>query len=199
MTKGIYAYIDKKNNKIIYVGKDSHIDDRRRDKNHKQPWAYNKQQINRVIQNTPERYQYKVLEEGNISGKILNALERSFIQKYNPKFNYTEGGEGILGFKHSNKTKKKISESLNGKYFSEEHKEKISKATSKSLSIKRNTTGYYRVIKRKSKNTKQGFSWYYRWYDKDGKRKTLSSVNIQKLEEKVKEKGLPWFKIEEEK
>ena len=119
MTKGIYAYIDKKNNKIIYIGKDSHIGDRRRDKNHKQPWAYNKQRINRVIQNTPERYQYKVLEEGNISGKILNALERSFIQKYYPKFNYTEGGEGTLGFKHSNKTKKKISESLNGRHFSE--------------------------------------------------------------------------------
>ncbi|MBO5180170.1 MAG: hypothetical protein J6B87_07500 [Clostridia bacterium] len=115
MTKGIYAYIDKKNNKIVYIGKDSYIDKRKRDKDHKQPCVYNKQQINRVIQNTPERYQYKVLEEGNIPEKILNALEIVFIQKYNPKFNFTKGGEGILGFKHSNETKKKISESLKGK------------------------------------------------------------------------------------
>lgn len=273
MTKGIYAYIDKKNNKIVYVGKDSYIDKRKRDKDHKQSCVYNKQQINRVIQNTPERYQYKVLEEGNIPEKILNALEMVFIRKYNPKFNYTEGGDGTLGLKHSNETKKKISEALKGKpnlsrigkslteetkkkiseslkgeknYFygkhlseehkrkisegkrgknhhfygkhlSEEHKKKISKRLegrvpwnfgkklskehiekmSKNLSVKKNTTGYYRVIKVKSKTTKQGFFWKYRWYNKDGKRKSLSSANIKNLEKKVKEKGLPWFKIEE--
>ena len=102
----------------------------------------------------------------------------------------------------SEEHKKKISQELKGrvpwnfgKKLSKEHIEK----TSKSLSIKRNTTGYYRVIKLKPKTTKQGFSWCYRWFDEGGKRKTLSSVNIKKLEEKVKEKGLPWFKIEEEK
>lgn len=60
---------------------------------------------------------------------------------------------------------------------------------------KQNTTGYYRVIKKERKNTKQGFTWVYRYY-KNGKRKYISSVDLDKLEEKVKAKGLPWYKLE---
>lgn len=73
-----------------------------------------------------------------------------------------------------------------GKTFSEDHCTKISKAT--------NTTGYFRVSKCKSKDRKQGFAWVY-WYYENGKHRAISSVNIDKLEEKVVAKGLPWFKL----
>ena len=63
MTKGIYCYIDKTNNEVVYVGKDSNIDKNKRRNAHKQPKRYNDQQINRIIQNNPLRYQYKKLWE----------------------------------------------------------------------------------------------------------------------------------------
>ena len=37
MSLGIYCYIDKKDNKIVYVGKDSNIDKKRRHKDHHKP------------------------------------------------------------------------------------------------------------------------------------------------------------------
>ena len=57
----------------------------------------------------------------------------------------------------------------------------------------RNTTGYFRVSKMK-KNTKQGFIYRYMYYE-DGKHKVIYSVDIKKLEEKVKAKGLEWIKL----
>ena len=166
---------------------------------------------------------------------MLKALEIIYIRRYNPKFNFTIGGNGVLGFKHSEETKKKISESKKGKNhlmfgkhhseesikkmskakkgkkLSEETKKKLSKANKEKnnpmfgkhhseesmekISKAKNSSGYYRVYKHKNKNSKQGFYWEYRWYDKGGKRKKLSSVSIEKLEKKVKEKGLIWKKI----
>lgn len=69
---------------------------------------------------------------------------------------------------------------------SEESKQKISEA--------KNTTGYFRVYKHKDSTCKQGFRFCYRYYE-DGKRKSIESVDIEKLEQKVKDKGLPWYKI----
>ena len=240
MTQGIYCYIDKKTNKVVYVGKDSYINKKTRDRYHKSFSCYNHQPFNRILQNNFNRYKYEVLEEGNIPQKILNGLEMSFIQRYNPVFNFTKGGDGILGFNHSKETKKKMSEVKKGKYLSEEtkkkisetmkgrhfseetkkkmseakkgkhlseeHKKKISEAmkgkhlsdeTKKKISKSKNTSGYYRVYKIKDKSCKQGFLWVYEWRE-NKKRKKLSSINIKNLEEKIKEKGLPWFKIGKE-
>jgi len=58
----------------------------------------------------------------------------------------------------------------------------------------KNTTGYYRVSKSKNKNYAQGFIWRYRYYE-DGKRKSLCSTNIYKLQEKVENQSLPWIKL----
>lgn len=128
MASGIYCYIDLKNDKVVYIGKDSHINKGQRHKDHFQKYRYNKQQINRILQNNPTRYKYKVLEEGNISREILNALEMVFIRKYNPKFNFTEGGEGTVGWKHSQEAKKKISNANKGKKFSKQHRKRLSDA-----------------------------------------------------------------------
>ncbi len=91
---GIYCYIDKKDGSIVYIGKDSYIYKNTRHNQHYQSCRYNHQVINRVLQNNLDRYQYKVLLKGEISQKLLNAFEKVFIRMYDPKFNYTNGGDG---------------------------------------------------------------------------------------------------------
>ena len=86
--------------------------------------------------------------------------------------------------KHNSLHKKNI-------VLSDNHKSKISKTTSKS----KNTTGYYRVQKHKKKECKQGFIYKYRYFDENNKRKSISSVSIDKLKEKVLAKGLEWIEF----
>ena len=136
MAKGIYCYIDKKNDKIVYVGKDSHIDKNARHKAHLASSMHDQQQINKILQNNPNRYAYQVLWKiDNCTDDYLNQTEISYIKKYNPKFNFTEGGDGISGFQHSEETRKKISEAQKGK--APWNKEKVniySKETRKKMS-----------------------------------------------------------------
>lgn len=56
------------------------------------------------------------------------------------------------------------------------------------------STGYYRVTKEYNKKYRFGFIWVYQ-YNENGKYKKISSINIRKLENKVKEKGLIWYEI----
>ena len=58
--------------------------------------------------------------------------------------------------------------------------------------------GIKNVGKHKNKGVKQGYSWVYQYYNKR-KRKKISSVNLRKLEEKVKEKGLIWVIMDKKK
>ena len=127
--KGIYSYTDLKTNEVVYIGKDSHIEENRRHKNHLIPSCYNKQMINRVLQNNPHRYQYDVLCSSDDCGdELLNDLEMGYIETYDPKFNFTKGGEGTLGYKLSNETKEKISKANTGRKLSEEARRKISES-----------------------------------------------------------------------
>jgi hypothetical protein len=132
VTVGIYCYKDKqKNNEIVYIGKDSYINEKRRYKNHLAPSFYDEQQINKVLQNNPNRYEYEKLKEWELEDynpNLANALEIIYIHRYNPKFNFTIGGEGVLGFKHSNESRKKMSEAHKGKKFSLKHRQAISNA-----------------------------------------------------------------------
>lgn len=75
------------------------------------------------------------------------------------------------------------------KELSLEHKLKLSDA--------RNETGYYRVAKQYSDKYSQGFRYRYIYTDENGKRKEIKSVDINKLKEKVLDKGLPWIKLDE--
>lgn len=177
MSCGIYCYLDKKTNNIIYIGKDSYINKQIRNKEHFMRGKRKDQHINKVLQNNPNRYQYKVLEEGNISQKILNALEMSFIQRYNPRFNFTKGGDGSLGYKHTINTKK---------------------AVSLSVSKKSSSTGFYRVSKKKCKTCQFKTSFVYQ-YKINGKRKEIWGVDINSLKKKVLDKNLDWIILDEEK
>lgn len=135
MTKGIYCYMDtEKNNEIVYVGRDSNIDEGQRDKAHKTKSNYDVQKINQIIQNNLSRYNYNVLwEVDDCSDNHLNQMEIYFINKYNPRFNFTKGGEGISGYRHTPISKQKMSKAKQnyvpwnkGKKLSREHKRKIS-------------------------------------------------------------------------
>ena len=255
MSKGIYCYIDKKDNQIVYVGKDSYIDKNKRHKEHLAPSNYNEQPINRILQNNPNRYIYQVLWEiDDCTNNHLNQMEIFYIKKYDPQFNFTEGGDGVSGFRHSEETRKKISESqkgennpMYGKKHSEESRKKISEALKgenhpmygkthseetkkkmseaqkgennpmygkthseearkkisesqkgennsmygkthseearKKMSEARNTTGFYRISKKKDNNCKQGFVWNYSYYD-NNKYKTTTSTDLKKLKKK---------------
>ena len=131
--RGIYAYYDTVKDEIVYVGKDSHIGENRRHKQHYQSSNYNEQTINRVLQNNKGRYDYKRIYvcPPHLDEVDLNALEMQYIEALNPKFNFTDGGEGICGFKHSEESKMKMSEAKKGKKigsFSAEHRRNLSKA-----------------------------------------------------------------------
>lgn len=124
---GIYAYFDKKDNSVVYVGKDSYIDENRRDKEHHKPSRYWKQSFNRVLQNNPNRYTYQVLVYDVKDQETLNGLEIQYIRQLKPKFNFTDGGDGAIGYKWTEKQKRRVSKSLKGKSKSEEHRRNISK------------------------------------------------------------------------
>ena len=59
------------------------------------------------------------------------------------------------------------------------------------ISRHHNTTGYFRVTKIKNNNISQGFQWRYQ-YRENGKNKKIARVNLDDLEEEVKNRGLEW-------
>ena len=139
--KGIYKYVDLKTGDVVYVGKDSNIDKNMRHRDHLSPAYYDVQQINRVLQNNPERYEYQVIYAGDFDDDLLNVLEINTIADEQPIFNFTKGGDGTSGYKHTEEARKKMSEAHKGKTFSEEARKKMSEAH-KGLQVGRNNPMY---------------------------------------------------------
>ena len=70
-----------------------------------------------------------ILERDITDYDYLCERERHYIDIYDAQengYNITRGGKGATGYKHSEETKRKRSESLKGRLLSEEHKRKIS-------------------------------------------------------------------------
>ena len=146
MSKGIYCYVDNETGLIDYIGKDSYIDKNGRHNDHKSPSKYNEQKFNQVLQNNPTRWEYQRLYECDIvDDETLNQLEITFIERYNPRFNFTKGGEGMTGYKHSDETKQKLRE--NHADFSRENNP--------------SWKDYHRIIKEGFDNGKQRYSIRY--------------------------------------
>lgn len=151
-----------------------------------------------------DKNHYNLTPGGDFSPSKVPEIAKKISEANKGKKNY------MYGKKHTQKTRKKISEAIKGKkhplygkHLSQETKRKMSKKhknkivtqeTKEKLSRINNTTGYFRVSKHKNKIYKQGFCYEYNYYD-NGKRKKLSSVDFNKLEKKVKDKGLPWKKL----
>ena len=143
---------------------------------------------------------------------LLHNKYRKFSEEHKQKLSknhadFSGKNHPMYGKHHSEESKNKMSESLTGRTHSEETKKKMSKNNARywedktlsdehkqKISEAQNNSGYFRVCKAKNKKCKQGFTWYYRYWD-DGKHKTISSVDINKLEAKVKAKGLKWRKL----
>lgn len=179
---GIYCYIDKQNeNKVVYVGKDSSIHIRRRHREHLSKNNKNNQPFNKVLQRNPQRYKYKVIKKGNFSESLLNALEIIYIKRYgtydNRKghgksygFNFTIGGDGVVGLTVTLDQKIKQSQSQGNK------------------------TGFFRVSKILLKNGT--WKWKYR-YSKQKHTSVISNKSLEYLLEEVLGKKLPWYIIDE--
>lgn len=82
----------------------------------------NNQPIIRAIRKYgEENFSFESILEGD-KKILLNVEEPRLIEKLKPEYNSTFGGEGILGYRHTEKTKKIISNLHTGKKEGEEHK-----------------------------------------------------------------------------
>lgn len=169
-----------------------------------------------------ENFSFEIIITMENDTEQLNDAEREWIailNTYEDKnhYNLTPGGDfspmkvpeiaaKMYGKKHSEQTRKKMSKAHRGREFSEEHRRKLaekrigvslSDEVKHKISNKMNTTGFFRVYKEKNPRFKQGFRFCYQYYDENNKRRSICSVDLEKLEQKVKNKGLEWFKLEE--
>jgi hypothetical protein len=178
-----YRYIRLDTNTPFYVGKG------------KGRRASNISSHNNICKNIAKKHGYiieYIIE--NTTEKIAFAKEIEFISMYKNlgycEANLTGGGEGISGFNHSLKTKKKISRSHSGKTLTKEHKEKLSIAhvgktltkehkekLSKANQISQNKPLHKKKLSKTLKN---------RWKNKEFKEK------MSKIQKEIKNK--PEFK-----
>lgn len=119
------------------------------------------------------------------------------------------------GRKHTPEAIEKIRQTSTGRKWSEHQKERYSNERmgegnpmynkhhslkhNLELSKKRNNTGFFRV--KKAKNSSKmgfGFTWQYHYY-KNGKKVRISNINLSLLEEKIRNMGLEWIIIDENK
>ena len=79
----------------------------------------------------------------------------------------------------------------------EEHAKhhKIPLSSKLRMSKDTSSTGYFRVSKQKNKECKNGFIWKYQYYDENGIRRRIHSVDLKALKEKVLAKGLEWYEV----
>ena len=86
--------------------------------------------FSRAIRKYGDKLKWEILYD-NIPWRYLNNMEIITIGWYNSYksgYNSTLGGEGNVGFRHTDETKQKMSEANKGKKLSKEHKKKLSQA-----------------------------------------------------------------------
>ena len=113
------------------------------------------------------------------------------------KMSEAKSGENnpMFGEKHSEEARKKMSKAQSGENHPMYNK-KHSEDAMRKISRAQNTTGFFRVSKSKAPTCKQRFIYKYLYYE-NGKQRSIYSVDIKKLERKVKAKGLEWFKLDD--
>lgn len=66
------------------------------------------------------------------------------------------------------------------------------------MSLKKSSTGIFRVHKRNEPQVSKGYAWFYEFRNGEC-RKTFSSVSLKKLKDKIIGKGLEWIVLDETK
>ena len=61
------------------------------------------------------------------------------------------------------------------------------------MSKSKNTTGYYRVTKLKSKKYKAGYCYAYQWINEDGRTRRIRAKDIETLKKRVLDRNLEWI------
>lgn len=166
-----------------------------------------------ILNTYEDNFHYNLTPGGDFNPMKVPEIAAKISGENNPWFGKKGEEAPFFGHKHTSETKEKISKARSGKKLSEEHKKKISKAhsgknhpmydkkhtqeTKEKMSSSQNTIGYFRVSKKKDHKCKQGFRFCYQYYDENNKQRGICSVDIKKLEKKVKDKGLPWLKLED--
>lgn len=170
---GIYGYIDTEINEVVYIGQTT-VSFKERDKQHR---VGNPETLcERKIQKYPQKYKMipiKSFKSRSVTNEFLNPIEEENIKKFNTfrdenphGLNLTSGGDACT----------------------------CSAERNKKISLYQNTTGFRWVSKVISDRYSQGYYFLYSYY-KNGKEESIKSVDIQKLEKKVKQRNLPWEKL----
>lgn len=142
-------------------------------------WMYGKRGKDSV------RYGIKHTEESK--RKLSKSLKQFY--KDNPEKIKKGKDSPWYGRKHTEETKQKMREARLGSKYELKRIIEMSKQST--------TTGYYMVSKHNKKDSVQGFIYRYTYYDENDKKKRISSVDINKLEKKVKDKKLLWINFDE--
>lgn len=73
-----------------------------------------------------ENFKIESLYSGDDPNYTLTVMEPLFIATLRPEYNATVGGDGILGYTHTKRTRRQISDMQRGRKLTEIHKQRIS-------------------------------------------------------------------------
>ena len=180
----VYKITNTVNGKA-YIGISTHEPEKRRIKDHLSGHG------NRIIANAVKKYgkdafTYEVLES-NVFPEFLPDLEVAYITNFNTVaphgYNLTSGGDHA---RHSEETRRKMSEAHKGRKLSEEHRRKLSEAHKNPSEETRRKMSEGQKGRKLSEETRRKIS-------KANKGKTRSEEHCRKLSEARKGKKHPFY------
>lgn len=154
----------------------------------------------------------KLMNEEEYKEYVHIVRSKAHSGENHPMFGADRSGENnpFYGKKHTEESKRKMSESKKGKKISGENNSMYgesrfgkdnpmwgknhSNESKMKMSKNKNTSGYFHVSKIHEKKTGRTYYQYY-YKDKNNKRKTIKRNSIEKLEIEVKNRGLEWIKL----
>jgi len=135
-----------------------------------------------------KNFKWEIIKRCDCESDLIS-YEKFYINKfdsYRNGYNQTEGGEGIFGYKHTEETKKKISDAHKGKKLSERHKRKIGQAHKGKIITENTRKRMSKGQKKRFKNS--GGTNKGRQFSEEHKNKISSALKGRKLSEEHKKK-----------
>lgn len=191
MTCGIYL-ITNKINGHMYVGQSVNIENRF--SQHRRCLDIDSLAIDRAINKYGwENFKTDIICELERDEELLDEMEKYYIWKYNTyedksHYNLTPGGD--FNPMRVPEIRQKVTGENNGMYGKRHAQE--SRIKMSQMQRNKNNSGILNVSCRKD-----GCN-VYRYYDDDGNRHAISSMDIDQLKDKIISQGLPWIIINKE-